>query len=150
MLRNQEFFFNDWRLSMKYIRALFLLCFAGLHFTGYGQVSESIFIGQNNENGQLQTAFILNIIGDCQEKDFIISEDGEVYLKVDKIIALPKEALYSGIFANSLMQNNNGSIALSDSYNEGPTIQCKNQKCNYKYNPKFYLGRRCPRCGEVN
>jgi hypothetical protein len=76
---------------MKFIRFISFCLFLVLSCKSYAHENKYVFVGQNEGNGQAKTAFILELMGDDLENHVQISESGEVYLKVDNIIAVPKE-----------------------------------------------------------
>ena len=59
----------------------------------YAEENTHIFIGQNNHNGSYKTAFILELMNEDLTKNILINDQGEIYLKVDHIVAIPKENL---------------------------------------------------------
>jgi len=67
--------------------------------------SKSVFIGQNGAD----SVFTLEIIGDLPADHIQIDPDGKVHIKVDKIIAVPKETVSQfskdPVSAQSMNQN---------------------------------------------
>lgn len=129
---------------MKFISFLFtIIC-----CTSYAHENKYIFIGQSGNEGK--TAFVLELVGDDFGDNVQINENGEVYLKVDKIIAIPKNtfahfAYLTGIGSNPQSYSTQTAMAsflalneLNDSYEE-MEIPCR--KCRYYY---------IPRCGTEN
>ena len=115
---------------MTLIKRIFFFLFTVISFTSYANDNSYILVGQNGSEGK--TAFVLELTGDDLGDNVQISENGEIYLKVDKIIAMP-----SG-FAN----------AYSDAAAEN-TIECGSRvykpekwKCPYCYH-WWEMGERC-------
>ena len=72
---------------MKFRHFISLLVLLSLCAISYAFEEEYVFVGKNGE----EIAFTLNIMGDISKVHHIqICEDGEVYIKVEKIIAIPK------------------------------------------------------------
>lgn len=71
---------------MKLIKYIFFFLFFSSCFS-YANENKYTFVGQNNEG---KTAFILELVDDLGD-NIQINENGEVYIKVDKIIAVSEE-----------------------------------------------------------
>src|SRR3990167_9529567 len=111
--------------------------------TSYGNENKYIFVGQTGSDELATTAFVLELIGDNLEQHVQINETGEVYLKVDKIVAIPKETFSR--FANLAGSNSQPystqavatSFLASNQLNEGyeeMEIACR--KCRFYYTPR--------------
>ena len=135
---------------MKFI-SFFLLLIG--YSTSYAHENKYIFIGQNGDGESAKTAFVLEVIDDELESNFHVNEAGEIYLKVDRVVAVPKEALSH----MSHLSNNTQPLYFSLSHIDGDNqenygeqeVRCRNPKCRYYYTPR--PGKRdCPRCGTSN
>lgn len=144
---------------MKFIRMVFLL-FSILCCTAYAHENEYIIIGQNIENDQITTAFILQLFADDFENNIQINENGEVYLKVDKIFSIDKKVLANLISNEKLsdkagLQNFLGSLNYSliaeqvPSHDNDEWIYCRNRKCQKRFHHRSNQGV-CPHCGTLN
>ena len=107
---------------MKYI---FFFLFTVVSFTSYANDNTYILVGQNGSEGK--TAFVLELTCDDLGDNVQISENGEIYLKVDKIIAMPNGSYQNG-FVNSYSAEA-----------EENTIECGSRV----YRPKRW---QCPYC----
>jgi hypothetical protein len=124
---------------------MFFLCLSYAHENRY------ILVGQNNCQGCTKTAFILDLRGDNLEHQLQISDNGEVYLKVDKIIAFSEKEL-------SQCANQQGLSVNFDDFMSTTEIQSLiNAKfgCPDPLTPCRYCGyclyptaRSCPRCSQ--
>lgn len=72
---------------MKFIRSISFFLFLIICSASYAHENKYIFVGQNNEG---KTAFVLELVDDLGD-NIQINENGEVYIKVDKIIAVTEE-----------------------------------------------------------
>lgn len=136
---------------MKFIRffAFFLLVITCC--TTYGNENKYVFVGQNENDGLAKTAFVLELIGDNLEQYFQINDNGEVCLKLDKIVAIPKEtfshfAALAGSNSQTIATSFLASNQLNENYDE-LEIRCKN--CRFYYTPRPGH-RNCPTCGTPN
>lgn len=150
-LNQQAIFLTDRRLPMKLVRFVSFFLFIVLCCTSYAHENKYVFVGQNGTDKCAQTAFILELIDDDLENHVMMNENGEVYLKVDKIIAIPKDTLIH--FAN--LSNPTGSPSASLAANamvdniDEEEVRCRNPKCRFTYYAR--PGHRdCPRCGTSN
>lgn len=92
-------FLIDRRLPMKFTRIMSFFLFTVICCLSYADENKHIFIGQRG-NGELEkTAFILELVEDDVENYVHISENGEVYLKVDKIIAISADNSVNSLLA---------------------------------------------------
>ena len=114
------------------------LLFSVLFCTSYANENKYIFIGQNDYEGGKKTAFILEVLEEDLENIVQINGEGEISLKVDGIISMPKDTFSRIISLN----------AFENSY-EDKEIRCKNKNCRYFYCPRPGY-RNCPRCGTPN
>ncbi len=131
---------------MKFIKTLFFFLMLTTCFTSYANENKYIFVGKTGAAEDEKIAFILNLLDTDIEKYILISEaTGEVFIKVDKIVAASKDPLLD---FRSFETFSDHIAALSDSKDEDSDVKCS--KCKYYYNPQFYKGRRCPRCDTAN
>lgn len=62
-------------------------------FTSYASENKHFFIGQTGSGESVRTAFILEVTADNFLDHMQITENGEVFLKADQVLAIPKETL---------------------------------------------------------
>lgn len=127
---------------MKFIRFMSFCLFLVLSCKSYAHENKYVFIGQNEGNGQAKTAFILELRGDDLENHVQISESGEVYLKVDKIIAVPKETFFH--FAS---EGQELYVAEEDVTQCGSRVAPQKWQCPYCHH-WWEIGEKCsnPKC----
>ena len=140
---------------MKFIRVFSFFLFVVTCCTSYANENKYIFVGQTGNDEFAKTAFVLELVGDDLEQHVQINETGEVYLKVDKIVAIPKETFSR--FANLAGSNSQpystqavASFLALNQLNEGyeeREIACS--KCRFYYIPRPGH-RNCPRCETPN
>jgi hypothetical protein len=131
---------------MKYIRFLFLLT---LSCTVFAAENKHIFVGQIATNGVEKSVFLLNLLDEADLQNCMaITEDGEVYIKVDKIVAIPQSEIANFLVTGLAPQYSGFNRLLAA--DESPEIQCRNSNCRYWYAPRSCNGRKCPRCGTMN
>ncbi len=118
---------------MKSVKFLSFFLFAILCCTSYAHENNFVFVGQNGAGECTQTAFILELLGDNLENHVMINENGEVYLKVDKIIAIPKEALNHFPITADTSFPGNGEVSLT---------KASRNDWSFKWT--------CPHCGREN
>jgi Zn finger protein HypA/HybF involved in hydrogenase expression len=107
----------------------------------YAVENKQIFTGEILEDGVMKPAFLLEILDTEMLDRLAISENGEVWIKVDKVSVVPTTQNYISIATQTQ--------TMSDiTYREEPDIQCN--KCKYWYSPQSSNGRRCPKCGKAN
>ncbi len=106
--------------------------------TSYANENNFVLVGQNNS--EEKPAFILQLFAEELDQYFQINENGEVYLKADKVIAIPKEAL-------SHLANVNDLVNYSKENDETERVKCTN--CGTKYWATTG-NRHCPNCGRYN
>lgn len=95
-----------------------------------------LFVGQNGNDGKI--AFVLDLVGDDLENHVQINENGEVYLKVDKIVAIPKDTLSHFAYLSGLGNAQGASAALKDGV---WMVYCP--KCGFDYDLENQ-SRTCP------
>lgn len=83
---------------MKLIRVISFFLFAAISCISYAKENKCIFIGQN-EGDDAKTVFILEMLGDDFDNYIHTNEHGEVYLKVNKLLAISKETLNQVVFS---------------------------------------------------
>lgn len=140
---------------MKFTKLVFFVLFAILCYSSHAHENEFVFIGQNENDGSERTAFILELLGEDLENHVLINENGEVYLKVDKIVAIPKEAfshfiqsrheMSSESFGNFVGAMETPFLSLTKTC-PGTLVACKNYKCERCISP---LMNKCPYCTYV-
>lgn len=84
---------------MKYIRSFLVFFFATAFCTAFGSENKYVFVGQNGDEGLATTVFVLEVLGDNLDQCVYINENGEMYLKADKI----------GIFSENQLSGPNSS-----------------------------------------
>lgn len=144
---------------MKLMQCIFFFLFISSGLS-YANENKYIFIGQNGNGHERKVAFILELAEDDLGDNFQIKKGGEVYLKVDKIVSVPKDAF--AIFTlfkrkmNPEVDSNEEvgarwlSISASIYPEEGEEhVRCKNSQCGYIYyaSPGY---RYCQKCGTLN
>jgi len=97
------------------------------------------------KNGVLTPAFLLEILSEDMANRLAISENGDVYIKVDQLVNIPSTELANFMTTGNLQ---NFSVSQVLARDDEPDIQCGN--CRYWYNPRSCNGRKCPRCGTTN
>jgi Zn finger protein HypA/HybF involved in hydrogenase expression len=129
---------------MKLITKLLTLFVAVFICSSHADENKQLFIGKIGE----KAVFLLDVLeaGDLQNS-MHISETGEVFIKVDQILALAKTEVSNFLATSQQLPTTNAfpETALRD--NE-PDVQCWN--CKHWYGPRSCNGRKCPRCGAVN
>jgi hypothetical protein len=83
-------YFPEQEGSMNFRKSMLFIFFAVFSCQSYAHENEYVLVGQNSYDGQADTAFVLELVGDNLEDYVHINENGEVYLKVDKIVAIPR------------------------------------------------------------
>ena len=132
------------RRRMKFISYISFFLFA-VTCTSYATDNNKyIFVGQNSQSGHEKTMFVLELMDEELENHFLINGNGEVYLKVDKIVAIPKENPGSISYFGSVQGTQ--PTSLQNSY-EKLEVTCS--KCRHHYTPRPGQ-RNCPRCGTPN
>ncbi len=136
---------------MKFINIFSIFLFIFLNFVGYAHGNEYILIGKNQTDKSGRPAFILEMSENNLENTIRIGENGEVFVKVDTIFAIPKEALthstqdfLSFEILNTLIDTS-GALVF-DSYTKqcpGDLIPCINDYCRRCISP---LTSKCPTC----
>ena len=138
---------------MKFINFIFFLIFSIACYTSHANENKYIFVGQNGNEESSQPAFILQLNADALETFAFINENGEVYLKVDKITAISKEDSYY----QNLLSSLNTQTLTSPASNSAPIlgrdteeyVRCSNPDCRKSYYAR--PGHRaCPNCGTYN
>lgn len=76
---------------MRFIKFVSFCLFAIFCCASYAHENNYILVGQNGADECTQTAFVLELVGDDLGNHVIMNDNGEIYLKVDKIVAIPKE-----------------------------------------------------------
>lgn len=66
----------------------------------YAEENGQLFIGQIDCRGETKVAFVLELVNN--DLEYVINEHGELYLKVDRIVQLPKDLLLLGGSASPL------------------------------------------------
>jgi hypothetical protein len=110
-----------------------------------------VFVGQRGN----ETAFVLDIISDDMANNVTIEENGEVWIKVDKIVAIPKDQLVEcANHDNSIKENKAATLfpyflishasshALHENADE-QEVRCP--RCHFYYIPRPPTWG-CPRC----
>lgn len=130
---------------MRFIKFISFCLFAIFCCASYAHENNYIFVGQNGADESAQTAFILELLGDDLENHVMMNENGEMYLKVDKIVAIPKETFIRFADPNEFMNTHTApcsKIIQSDGQQfyafAGDVIQCGS-----KVAPKKW---QCPYC----
>jgi hypothetical protein len=134
---------------MKLMKFISFFLFAILCCTSYAHENKYIFVGQNENDNCAQTAFILELDGEDLEDHIQKKENGEVYLKVNKIIAVPKGTLIH--FANLVNATGSPNTAMAanamvDNIDE-EEVRCRGCRFTYYARPGH---RDCPRCHTSN
>lgn len=160
-LHLRAIFLTRRRSPVKVIQIVSCFLCAVICCTAYADENKYIFVGQNENEGFAKTAFILELVGDDLENHVQINGNGEVFLKVDKIVAVPKEVFShfaqhantgeqsyaaQGVGENSAVATFGAATSLEDKHEE---LEIRCRKCRYYYTPR--PGRwDCPRCGTSN
>jgi hypothetical protein len=137
-------FLMDRRLPMKFIRFCTFFLFITACCTFYANENKYVFVGQNGNDGLAKTVFVLELMGADLEQYVQINENGEVYLKVDKIVAIPKETFsHFASFCNSTMLTNASQNMMETGGADEEYVCCSNCRFYYYARPGH---RDCPRC----
>lgn len=116
----------------------------------YAKANENkyVFVGQKGN----ETAFVLDIISDDMENSVSIAENGEVWIKVDKIVAIPKDQLAQCANHDQPFEENTAATLLpcflmsNASFQENADEQeVRCPKCRFYYIPRPPTWD-CPRC----
>ena len=139
---------------MKNIGFVFLFMISCLSFANDNNY---IFIGKNNDEQAEKTVFVLQLMSENFENYVHISDAGEVYLKVDKIVVMQQKKVdcSSNLITDEWVlpaeMGDSGSIiqasVFRDSLAEEIDLYCPN--CKRYYTAKRW-NRTCPRCGKTN
>lgn len=111
--------------------------------------NQHVFVGQREDS-----VLLLELGEGSFENNVIISEAGEVFLKLDKIVAISKGKIAGSEEQDGIIPASSSSIlsASSESFTEtrddSPEVRCSN--CGTYYEPKYYKGRKCPVCKTPN
>jgi len=104
--------------------------------TSYAHENKGVFVGQNGD----ETTFILEVIRDVPNDHILISEEGEVYIKVDKVIPIQADNL---LFMHNLFFGlRSHGFEEEDVENCGSRIPPKKWQCPYCY-LWWEMGERC-------
>lgn len=76
---------------MNSIRSFLVFLFLVFWGTSYSIESKCVFVGQNASNDLATTVFVLEVMGDNLDEYMYMNQDGEVYLKADKISIFSKD-----------------------------------------------------------
>lgn len=119
---------------MRSISLLFFIFF--FNCLSHASANTHVFIGQQQDGASMKTAFILELLDEDLERSVMYNEDGELFLKADKIMAVPKEALIPFL----TRQPNNETIRDEYTLNECPNGHPSRHgdgKCNQRACPHF-------------
>src|ERR1700722_3797728 len=111
---------------MKTICLMLLFLIAALPFTSYDEESNHILVGQKDD----KVVFLLEVVGNDFENNVIVTESGEVYLKADKILTVPKEALMNFVAASAPNTSAAEGMAQIDSGKEAGYCQRGHDLCS--------------------
>ncbi len=126
---------------MKLVKYCFFLL--GMSVLGmiYAEEKRQLFIGEVDCRGDPKVAFVLELINN--DLDYVINEHGELYLKVDRIISLPKDSF---LLENNAFKSNHArdSDAPPLQLCGGRIVEMKEKtwKCPYCYR-WWKLGEEC-------
>lgn len=126
---------------MKLLKMCSFLMLLILFCTTYADENKYIFIGKNGNGESAKPAFILEVSAEDANSVFALSEGGEIHLKADQIVLLPKEALTN--FSNEPVGES--ALAIDSGRNAGYCQRghdlctrcglCHNTKCWYYVKP---------------
>jgi hypothetical protein len=132
---------------MRLIKVVSFCLFAILCCISHAHENKYIFVGQNGADECSQTVFILELVGDDPGNHVMINDNGEIYLKVDKIVAIPKETFTHIATSNEFINTHaaqHSNIVYSDAQEfyafAGDVIQCGSRASKA---PKKW---QCPYC----
>lgn len=126
---------------MKLITHWLLLVVMSILGMVHAEENRQLLIGQVDHRGESKVAFVLELVGN--DLDYVINEYGELYVKVDRIIALPKDSLLlenNAFPSNSARDANAASLQLCG--NRIVEMTEKKWKCPYCYR-WWKLGEEC-------
>lgn len=129
---------------MKLMKLFLSLTLTLFCCTAFAHENKHFLIGLNGTGESAETAFIVEVSSDDLNDICVMSDEGEVYLKVDKIVAVPKEALLAYMpntaaeaIANSFQENK---YPMYECLNGHPAPNgdgwCNNKKCIFFRNMK--------------
>jgi len=130
---------------MNFIKQVSFFLLTILCCTSYAHENKYIFVGQNGNEGS--PAFILELLGSEAEQYCHISDSGEVYLKVDKIVAIPKNSLK--LFTQMVTPSSAQNVSLASMQDQNDTERLRCSKCDTEY-WATRGNRHCPKCGTYN
>ncbi len=132
---------------MKFIKFSVFFLFGLTCFTTYGNENKYIFVGQNENEGTAKTAFVLELIGEDLNEYFQINDNGEVYLRVDKILAIPKETFSHFVHLAETSSTAFPDLGQLNNHYREQEVWCR--KCKRVYYPRPG-DMDCPGCGTRN
>src|ERR1700679_3274089 len=115
---------------MSCMKRLTLFVAALISFISYANAHENryVFIGENNN----QIAFVLDLLNEDVQNYVRINENGEVWLKADKIVSVPASQLATAAPLSYL--NNTGDLSNVEARSEEQEVKCP--KCRFYYVPR--------------
>ena len=131
---------------MKLIKLVSLFFFTIISCISFADENKYIFVGQNETAESTETAFILEVEDGALENHVHISENGEVYLKVDKIIAIPKDSLFDFQSLGRSSSGNSFFQSMQHSLRRDPpslSWRCPNSDCKVV---NAWINTTCKRC----
>ncbi len=106
----------------------------------------TVLVGQTETGGQTRVAFVLELLEQDIQNYCVVNEKGEVFLKVDRVIAMPNGALQSSLGNNWVGQQLNLSEINTA---EAEWIYCRNRECGKRFHWRPE-DRVCPYCRTLN
>jgi rubrerythrin len=130
---------------MNRIKMSFLIAMLASFISLSAQENQYIFIGQTTNGEVPKTAFVLDLVDGDLTEHFKITENGELYLKVDKIFVVSKDQY--GQISTPFSNHPQSFLTLNTQNNDRPYIRCSNCRHTYEPRPPTWS---CPRCGTYN
>lgn len=132
---------------MHFMKSVLFIFFAIINYQAYAHENEYVLVGQNHHDGQADTAFVLELVGDNVDDYVHINESGEVYLKVDKIVAIPRGKTQFASARDVMYVSGGKCLSVGRDYEEdvgryGRVDQPKRWQCPYCYH-WWILGEKC-------
>lgn len=125
---------------MKLMKFFSVLMFCIFCCTTYAHENKHIFIGQNGSGESAKTTFLLEVFStEDLNNSFVMNEDGEIYLKADQIVSIPKEMLADFALMGTLNAQNFAEGAI---LGRREPVQIRCPQCKMYYTPQ--PGQGCP------
>jgi Zn finger protein HypA/HybF involved in hydrogenase expression len=127
---------------MKFIKLCSFLLLAFFCYNIHAEENKYIFVGQNGSDSSAKTAFVLEITDENIDNVFLMNEAGEIYLKADKVVAVPKNLLMNFELASNTSLVESATHALENGNESWKCPVCKAWNGPHNYECRICKTRR--------